>query len=92
MRAPIVVHIDALDLTAIPAPRRSAVAHAFVRELQALLAARPASWMPHLPEAAAPAPRLRLGLDAPPHRVGMALARSVYEGLGATPGHDGGGR
>lgn len=81
-RAPVMVHIDALDLTAIAAPRRPAVADAFVRELQALLQARPDTWVPSAPAAdTAPAP-LQVSLNAPPHRVGIALAHSVYGRLG----------
>ncbi|MCR9162474.1 MAG: hypothetical protein ACE37F_19445 [Nannocystaceae bacterium] len=64
------IEIDELDLSAVPAPRRAAVAEAFVRELEALIRAAPSN------------PALqRLELHGPAHRVGAALARGVYARL-----------
>lgn len=68
-RPPIVIEIEALDLEAVPPPRRAAVADAFVRELTALVQQGGASSLP-------PAPRI--DPNAPPHRVGAALAHGVY--------------
>ena len=68
VRPPIVIEIEALDLEAVPLPRRAAVADAFVRELTALVQ----GGATNLP----PAPRI--DANAPPHRVGAALAHGVY--------------
>ena len=77
-RPSVTVQIDALDLRAVPAPRRAAVADAFVRELTALIEAGEPTW-PR--DAGTPGATTVVDVSAAPHRVGAALARSVYRSL-----------
>lgn len=81
----IVVHIDALDLSAVPRARQAAVAAAFTRELEALLVVTPPSSDLGVNRARLSLPHLTVDVTAAPERLGVALARAVHDGLSAPP-------
>lgn len=82
---PVVVHVDALDLSALPAARRAVVASAFVRELEELLALAPPLAQPAAAREPCPALRIAGGPAASPERLGAALARAVHGELTRAP-------
>ncbi len=85
----VVVHIEALDLSSVPVARHHAVTAAFTRELETLLAEAPPLEHPVRPGGTLLTPPLRVSPNAPPERLGAALACAVHAGLtgsGVAPG------